>query len=237
VVPLWLIKKRGKNEGHTIIVFKSRGQNKLSVAPAVGPLWLSPTTNMYSFRCESASVISGTRWRHYRKPLFNGVILATCQVCKELRPFVFSRRRVYNREPRKQLSTEAGPQRKQDPKSFKIVSTNINIGTNSSNYLTVTAKETAIRADSQRKLKEGYESWYMSCLLCPRFEILKLIWYMGLHWMLLTVSCAIALTNWQNIFHISSFQSGGTAVASRRSKRPRPKIKVCNVKTGVLCCH
>jgi hypothetical protein len=44
------------------------------------------------------------------------------------------------------------------PKSFKIVSTNINIGTNSFNYLTVTAKETAIRADSQLKLKEGYES-------------------------------------------------------------------------------
>jgi hypothetical protein len=47
--------------------------------------------------------------------------------------------------------------------------------------------------------------------------------------MLLTVSFAIALTNWQNMFHISSFQNGGKAVASRRLKRPRPKIKVCTL--------
>jgi hypothetical protein len=67
--------------------------------------------------------------------------LATCQVYRELRLFVLSRRRVHNRESRKQISTKADPQRKQDLKSFKIVSTNIKICTKPSNYLTVTAKE------------------------------------------------------------------------------------------------
>jgi hypothetical protein len=108
----------------------------------------SPIQNMFSPSCESASAISGTRWRHYRTPLFNGVILATCQVCRELRPFVLSRRRVYNRESRKALSFKADPQRKQDRKKFQ-----------NSKYkyvlnLTVTGKETAIRADTQQLLIE-----------------------------------------------------------------------------------
>jgi hypothetical protein len=48
---------------------------------------------------------------------------------------------------------------------------------------------------------------------------------MGLHWMLLTVSCAIALTNCKTYFIFLASKAGGTAVASRRLKRPKPRPK------------
>jgi hypothetical protein len=114
---------------------------------------IPPTKNMYSFRCKSASAISGTRWRHYQTTLFNGVILATSQVCRELIPFVLSSGGYTTGNRENIYLTKRSHSESRFQKSFKILSTNINICTKPSNYLTVTAKETAIRADSQRKLK------------------------------------------------------------------------------------
>jgi hypothetical protein len=65
----------------------------------------------------------------------------------------------------------------------------------------------------------------MSLMLCPRFEILK---NNLSNWIALdAIDCQLrhGFDKLQNIFHFSSFQSGGTAVASRRLKRSKPRPK------------